>query len=216
MKFRAIAATFFLVTFSVSADERLAADARSPDGTLEFRVSRDGPKSQSIGYAGYSLQIWQVQTEKRLFSFPDVGGYLEYDGATNRDHGYWHGSSQFIAVTDQGSRHSQELYIAHISGDRVVLLEQPDFYQNALGRVGAVETDFACVVTPERWDGDDLLLRLYFTANSRQAYTFAVRLHLDHAPHTLPSLRLKSVERLSEGEKGDSGHPAKAPGSKTE
>jgi hypothetical protein len=195
MKVSAILLMLGMVASSATAEEKLSEGGRSPDGTHEVRIARQNMNDQPTGYG---IHIHSINPEKRIFTLPEIGGYLEYDGAIERDHSHWHGSSGFVAITDQSTRHSRELYVVAISNGTPVVLKQPDFYQNALGRVDAVEIDFASVVTPKKWDGDDLILQVHFTANHRRAYTFEVVLHLSHGPQTAPWLSLKSVKKLKE------------------
>ncbi len=186
--------SLIFVTF-VYADERVMDGGKSPDGAYEIRVV-----SEKLEYDpnGYGIHLHSVMPEKRLFTIPETGGYLQFPAAIERDHAYWHGSSRFVALTDQGSRHSRELYVVAVFDGTPKVLEQPDFFQNALGRVNAVEIDFASVVNPKKWDGDDLILEVYCTANHRISYTFEVILHLNHDPQSKPSLSLKSVKKLKE------------------
>lgn len=179
------------------AEEKSASGGKSPDGRYEVRVSLEETTYDPLGYG---MHIHDLVAGKRVFTFPGTGGYLKFNGAVERNQAYWHSSSRYVAITDQGTRHSRELYVVSLEGETPVVLEAPDFYQNALGRVGAVHTDFAQVVTPQRWDGDDLILQLYFTANLRRAYLFEVVLHLDHGPATVPRFQLKSVKQLREEE----------------
>lgn len=178
------------------AEEQAAEGGRSPDGAYEVRIS--GVPQTDV--PAYDISIYSLKPEKHLFSLPDIGGYLRYSTALERDHAYWHKSSHYVAITDQGTRHSRELYIVDVSGGRSELIKQPDFYQNALGRIDAVEVDFARVVTPQKWDGDDLFLQLYLTANNQRSYTFEVVLQLIHGPQTAPRLALKSVRKMKEEE----------------
>jgi len=189
-----ICAIIFLSSTLLHAEEKPLQGGRSPDGSFEVRVaSQDSLK-------GYKLYIRAVKPDKPLFMLPNIGGYLNFVSALERDHAYWHSSSRFVAVTDQGTRHSRELYIVSVLGKEPTILEQPDFYQNALGQVGAVETDFASIVTPQKWDGDDLILQLYFTANQRRSYTFEIVLRLSHGQNMAPRLSLKQVKLLKEDE----------------
>lgn len=179
------------------AEEKPASGGKSPDGQYEVRVSLEKTTYDPLGYG---MHIHDLVGGKRVFTFPDTGGYLKFNGAVERNLAHWHSSGRYVAITDQGMRHSRELYVVSMAEETPVVLEVPDFYQNALGRVGAVETDFAQVVTPQRWDGDDLILQFYFTANLRRSYFFEVILHLDHGPATVPRLQLKSVKLVKEEE----------------
>jgi len=194
------ALTFFSVAVpAVFGQQHALQGGKSPDGAYEMRVV-----SQDINDDphGYGLHLFKLGKQDPIFTLPTLGGYLYYASALERDHAYWHASSRFVAITDQATRHSREVYIAALDagGDSAAVLQAPDFYQNALGRVNAVAIDFASVVTPQKWDGDDLILELYFTANGRRAYTFEVILHLSHGPNSAPYLSLKSVKKLKEGE----------------
>ena len=104
---------------------RLSEGAKSPDGMYEVRIARQNMNDQPTGYG---VHIHSTKPEKRVFTLPEIGGYLEYEGAVERDHSYWHASSGFVAITDQASRHSRQLYIVAISNGSVVVLQQPDFY----------------------------------------------------------------------------------------
>jgi hypothetical protein len=117
-----------------------------------------------------------------------------------RDRALWHPSGQFVAIADQGFRHSTECHVYGVFGKQVELLPLPDYVQNALGRVNSVAVDFACVSTPKRWDGDDLVVDLYFTANQRHSYRYEVILHLRHDDANAPSISLKSVSPPNETE----------------
>jgi hypothetical protein len=191
----ALVLIFGALISSAMAEEKMAAGGKSPDGQYEVRIARESGEPSD-----YGLHIHSTQPAKRIFRIPDTGGYLRFEAAVERDHAYWHPSSRCVAITDQGTRHSRELHIIYIDeGGKASVLGQPDFYQNALGRVGAVKMDFACVVTPQKWDGDDLILGLHFTANGRRTYDFEIVLHLSHGPATVPKLQLKSVQKTKEG-----------------
>lgn len=184
---------FCTVNVRGMAEEKLAPDGRSPDGQFEVRISHDAATEDPYAYG---VHVQSLKDDKRVFTVPGTGGYLAFAAALERDRAYWHASGRFVAITDQGTRHSRELYLVGLGDGKPTLLVLPDFVQNALGRVGAVETDFADVVNPQRWEGDDLILELYITANSRRAYTFEIILHVKHSPMTTPGVELKSVTLL--------------------
>lgn len=181
-------------TASAPAMEKVMEGGRSPDGAYELRIwGREKSRQDEF----YEIRLYALKPEKLLFTLPDIGGYLVFDTAVERDHAWWHSSGKFVALTDQGSRHSRELYVLAVdendAGKPVSVMHQPDFFQNALGRVKAVEIDFADVVNPQKWEGDDLHLDLHFTANHRISYTCQVVLFLQHGPQSEPRLYLKSV-----------------------
>lgn len=182
----------------INAEDALMPDGRSSDGQIEVRVFREAKSDDAA--SDYSVRICSVGGTTAPFLVADIGGHLDYTSAIDRDRAFWHGSSQFVAITDQGTRHSVELSLFAIIEGKVERLNLPDYVQNALGRAHAAETDFACVSTVKRWDGDDLVLDLYFTANRRHSYSCEVVLHLYHGGYTAPSVRLKSVSDLKEDE----------------
>ena len=165
VKLKTILGTLTMIASISLAEEKLSDGGRSPDGAYEVRIARQNMNDEPNGYG---VHIHSVKQKKRIFTIPELGGYLEYNAAVERDHSLWHASSGFVAITDQATRHSRELYIVAVSDGTPVLMKQPDFYQNALGRVDAVEIDFSSIVTPKKWDGDDLFLDLQFTANHRR------------------------------------------------
>jgi len=185
-----------VVATSAIAEEQISEGGRSPDGAYEVRIERQATKGQEP--VEYGIYVQSVNPQKRIFTLPEIGGYLGYGAAIERDHSYWHGSSRFVAITDQRTRHSRELYVVAIADGKPTVIPQPDFYQNALGRVNAVEIDFSSVVTPQKWDGDDLILQLHLTANHRRGYTFEVVLNLTHEKYVAPHMSLKSVKLLKE------------------
>ena len=169
-------------------------DGRSPDSRYAVRIFR----VKNADPSDYAVRLCSTAKTKPLFSFPDIGGYLHYPAAVERDHALWHASSQFVAITDQDTRHSTELYVLALFQGRVERLQLPDYVQNALGRVNTTEVDFACVSKLKHWDGDDLVLDLYFTANQRRSYTCEVVLHVSHGKNNFPSIGLKSVSAPTE------------------
>jgi len=186
--------SFLLVASCAYAEDSLMEGGRSPNGRYEVRLVRVSNSEPS----DYAIHIHAARTGKSLFTLDSIGGYLRYPAAVERCRALWHSSSQFVAVTDQGTRHSRELYVLAIDSDRVERLPFPDYVQNALGRVGATWPDFACVSSPIRWDEDDLVLQFHFTANSRHSYTCEVVLHISHGEHSAPSIGLKSVSKPTE------------------
>lgn len=166
---------------------------RSPDGRFEVRVALVPGREPS----DYAIQVHFAKQAKRLFTLEDIGGYLDYPTAVERCRALWHASGEFVVVTDQGTRHSREIYVLAVSPEGVKPLLIPNFIQNALGRVNATAIDHTCVSTPVKWVGDDLCLTHHFSANvpekGRIFYTCDVVLHLDHWPNMVPDLKLKHV-----------------------
>ena len=180
-----------------SAEDALMSGGRSPDGLHEVRiyhlVNADTPE------ISYAIRICTAPKRKRLFTISDIGGYLDYGAAIERDRALWHASSKFVVISDHDTRHSREFYVFEVVDGHVDRLQLPDYAQNAFGRVNATSVDFAFVPTPKRWDGDDLVVDLYFTANQRRHYNCEVVLHLSHVEGgNSPSIYLKSVSNPTE------------------
>ena len=135
-----------------------------------------------------------------MFTLDNTGGYLRYPAAVERCRALWHASGEFVVVTDQGTKHSREIYILAVYPDRAERIRFPDYVQNALGRVNAASVDFACVSSPRRWDRDDLIVDFYFTTNLRRSYTCEVTLRVYHWEHMAPNITLKAVTKPKEGE----------------
>jgi hypothetical protein len=194
-----IFAFFIAVTCVVHpalGEETLMEGGRSPTGKYEVRITqetKDDPHD-------YGINIYSNAGAKPLFSLDSIGGYLRYSGAIERCRAIWHSTGEFVAITDQGTRHSRELYIVAVYPDHAERLEIPDYAQNAFGRVDATSADFASVASPQDWDGDDLIVKYHFTANHRRSYTCEVVLHLLHGPNSAPSIELKRVSTPTKSE----------------
>lgn len=187
------ALAFVFVTAFACAEDALMEGGRSPNGSHEVRVVHTS-KSESSDYA---IRIQSARTGKSFFTLDGIGGLLSYRVALERCRALWHSSGDFVVITDQDTRHSSEIYIIAIAEGRAARLALPDYVQNALGRVNATEVDLHCISTPIRWEGDDLLLSLYFSVDApgqgRLFYTCDCTLALVHGPQTSPSVGLKSV-----------------------
>jgi hypothetical protein len=180
---------------TVRAESALMQGGRSPDGEYEVRIFREPLHDPS----DYSIGIYPAGGSEPLYTLDGTGGFLRYPAAVERCRAFWHSSSQFVAVTDQGTRHSRELYLLAVQPHGVERLELPNYIQKALGRVDATEIDSQCVSTPKGWEGDDLLLTLQVSAShpgrGRIYYECNVILHLSHGPMNAPFVRLKSVSQ---------------------
>ena len=178
--------SFLSVASLASAEDTLINGGRSTHGKYEVRLVRtDGEPSD------YDIQLYNAN--KPFFTLDGTGGYLGYAAAVERDRAIWHPSGKFVAITDQGTRHSREIYLVAISPKHADTLKLPDYVQNALGRVHATSADFICVSTPQRWDGDDLVIKFDFSANLRRSYTCEVILRVLWGEHNAPTVQLRSV-----------------------
>jgi hypothetical protein len=191
----------FLLLTSVGvvalAEDALVNGGRSPDGRYEVRISHNRGSDPAGIPDSYSLHLRRTKAKKPLSPLNTVGGYLYYAGARERCQALWHSSGEFVAVTDQETKHSKEIYIFAVSGGRASRLDFPDYIQNVLGRVDATEVASHCISNPKAWDGDDLLLEFYFSTKRREGgrvfYSVDVTLHLFHGPNNAPVVGLKSV-----------------------
>ena len=198
-------ATLLAVIITVSsarAEDTLMEGGRSPNRHYEVRVSRESDEGDRLlkrAATSYAIRIHEAGRSKPVHTLARWG-HLHYSAALERCRALWHSSSQFAVVSDQPARHYQEIYVIDVSTKHVRHLELPDYLQNALGRVNSTEVDFACVSTPKRWEGDDLIVELYFTANGRHTYTCDVTLHLYHEQDSTPHMWLKHVTNPKVGE----------------
>lgn len=133
---------------------------KSPDGKYEVRVFKNDRSELSNYYYG----LYDLKTKKVVKKMQEGGGFTNYDGAQETAEVLWHPSSRFFALTDHGSRHSMELYVYRLSPSSVELLKAPDYFQNALGRIGATECYLTSVVKPVRWEENALVSELTFDA----------------------------------------------------
>lgn len=167
---------------------------RSADGRYELRITQDLRRSPS----DYRVAIHSAEAGRPLLTVDDIGGFDTFPSTAC--HAVWHASSRFVAFCDRGTMHSLELYIIGSSGgDRFQRLRVPDYVQNALGRMSATETELYCQSYPRRWDGDDLLVSLYFAVpnpgpeHGRLFYSCDVVLSLQGTPNAMPCMKIKSV-----------------------
>jgi len=201
MNLVAISAILAAVSFPILAlaEDALVDGGRSPDGRYEVRLVRTAHYDPINGGSEYLFHITADKIKKSLLT---LGGsrFRGYPVAKEYCKALWDKSSRFVAITDRDSRHSTEIHVVVVSASAATQLEIPDYVQNALGRVNATEVDFSCVSTPKQWDGDDLIVQLYFTANRRHSYTCDVTLHVYHEEQSVPSLGLKAVTKPKEDE----------------
>jgi hypothetical protein len=198
MKAIVAALTAIVVTASAAAEDALVEGGRSPDGRYEVRLVRTPNYNPNNDGSEYLFHI--RAGDKPLVTVPG-SGFRGYPIAKEYCKALWDRSSRFVAITDRETRHTTALHIVSVLPDGTRQFEIPDFVQNALGRVNATEVDFACTTTPKRWDGDDLIVQLYFTANGRHTYTCDVTLHVHHEERSMPSLGLKAVSKPKEDER---------------
>src|SRR6188472_1896094 len=98
-----IMALFVCVGFA-SAEDALMEGGRSPDGSYEVRISRALREPSD-----YAIQLHRAAVAKPFFTFEGTGGIHQFDMAVSRCRAIWHPSGRFVVVTDQGTKHSQEI-----------------------------------------------------------------------------------------------------------
>lgn len=145
----------------------------------------------------YSIQLRDAARTPSTFTLARASGPndVEYGVAKERSRALWHPSGRFVAITDQSSRFSRNVYILSLRDGRVEQLAIPDYVQNALGRVKATEIYRDCVSIPKAWSGQELSLTLYFSALGAPQYLYSceVVLRLDQDEKGGPLVRIKSV-----------------------
>jgi len=160
----------------------------SPDGSHEVRVQGlpdDMPFS-------YGIHLYAKDKKEPIYTLAEAGGYMRYSVAKQDCTALWHPSGEFVVITDRGTKRSQEIYLLAVSGDQVERVELPDFIANALGRINATDSYRGSIATPERWEGDELHLKLGFDTQQQGYFHCEVVLDLAHGPNTNPKVRLKS------------------------
>ena len=147
------------VGVTAHAKEAVVEGGRSKNGHFAVRIVRDTSGDSS----DYIFAICDTGSEKRLLQLRDVGGYHRYGEARQDAKALWNDSSSFVALTDSDSRHTERIYIFHVTDSSASRLDIPDFVQNALGRVDATETDLHSHPNPTRWQGNQLHVSLDFS-----------------------------------------------------
>jgi len=178
------------LAISTQAKEALVDGGRSKDGHYEVRIVED-PDSEPSDYV---FDIVDTQTKKRLVRVEDAGGILRYNAARETSQAFWDESGSFVVFTDQGTRHSLEIYVFQVAGASASRIAIPDYVQNALGRVNATQIDLHCLSAPKRWDGTKLGLELGFSVSDpvrgRVFYTCDVTLGFHRGDSSATLLRV--------------------------
>ena len=186
--------TFCCGTF-LRAEDALVNGGTSPDGRYEIRIFETSGRDPS----NYFYGVVDTKSGKLIKQLDEGGGYAVYEGAKETGKVLWHPSSRFFALTDHGSRHSMDLYIYEISRSQVTLIQTPNYFQNALGRVGSTEGYLIEIVTPISWDKDFLTCTMDFDAylpnnqGRSPTYTTRFKLELLHGPNQASELLLKGM-----------------------
>jgi hypothetical protein len=182
-----------LIALAAHAEDTLVAGGESPDGRYQLRIY----KTDSRAPSDYFYGVFDTQKRKVVKELAEGGGIANYEGAKEIAKVLWHSSSRFFALTDHGTRHSVEMYIYAIRDTEVTLLEQPNYFQNALGRVDSTEGYMTVVVKPLQWKQDDLSCSMIFDArtkdSSREMYTVDFNLKLRHGDAQSPQLEFASM-----------------------
>jgi hypothetical protein len=178
----------------VRAEDALVAGGRSPEGRYEVRIFQTNSRDPS----DYYYAVVDAHRQRVIKELAEGGGYSRYKGAATTASVVWHGSGDYFALTDHGSRHSMELYLYAVNAREVTVIRTPDYFQNALGRVNATEGYLTSVVKPLKWTRDDLLCDLFFDATSqaegRLSYKTKFTLRLMHGENSAPTVQLLSMD----------------------
>ena len=170
---------------------------RSPGGGYEIWMSPTSDPEVGGGLKRYDIQLRAAARASSIFTLTPINGPndMEYEAAKERTRALWHPSGRFVAITDQSSRFSRNVYILSVQDGSAKQLPIPDYVQNALGRIKATEIYRDSISIPKAWSGEDLSLTLYFSAVGAQQYLYSceVVLRLDRDDDGGPAVRLKSV-----------------------
>jgi hypothetical protein len=165
----------------------LAADRESPKYELRLVADANSPDSHKAG-------LYDQKTGLRIGLAETVqGGVMSAANAAETLTALWHPSGTVVAFNDRATKHTLELYVYAIRDGTPVRLSVPDYVQNALGRLGALETDIHCLSTPLHWQEDVLTVKLHFSVSTPDKgltrHEAMATLHLEG-----DRLRLQSVE----------------------
>lgn len=177
--------------------DALVEGGRSPDGQYEVRIYQrdDSPHDPS----DYLYGVVDTRTGKVMKELAEGGGFAHYEGALEMAKVCWHSSSRFFALVDHSGRHDMTMFVYEVAPNSAVkLLKQPDYYDNALGRVDATSGYLITVVKPKGWEGDKLQCELVFDTYTRKGgrspvYTVPFTLTLFHGEHSEPELQLTDM-----------------------
>jgi hypothetical protein len=192
---RLVSLLLILTPLFSRAEDALLTGGQSPDGHYQVRIYQtDSPDPSDYYYA-----VFDTKAHKILKQLSEGGGFSVYKGAKDISKVVWHPSSHFFALTDHGTRHSMEMYIYEVTPSDVTLLEQPDYYQNALGRVSSTEGYMTCVTKPLDWKDDVLHCNLFFDAKTadspRAMFSVDFDFKLRHGDSQASSLEFTSMGR---------------------
>jgi len=133
----------------------------SPDGKYAVCIVKD---PEALPPQNYRYAVLDSDSGDVVKSVRDVGGFYDYESMKEEAVVLWHGGSRCFAVTDRAAKNSQEISFFTVPGDDSEPLRVcGDYLDNALGRVGSVETPWFCYVKPLAWDGDVLNCLLSFS-----------------------------------------------------
>jgi hypothetical protein len=156
----------FLWLSVIHAEDALLPGGLSPDERYQIRIYQTDSSDSSDYYYG----VYNTKSNALLKKLDEGGGYSRYSSAKEISKVFWHPSSRFFALTDHGTRHSMEMYIYEITSDnKIILIGQPDYFQNALGRVNSTEAYMTAVVKPINWKEDSLTCNLFFDAKTPES-----------------------------------------------
>jgi hypothetical protein len=196
MKALAALAIGLFLCGSARAENELVKGGKSPDGHFEVRIYNSPGREPS----DYYFALVDSNTGKPIKELPTSGGINKYRTAAETASALWHSSSRCFAITDRGTKHSRELFVFEVRDNEIEALELPDFFRSAVGLVNATEGYAVSVVTPLRWEADDLVCGFVFDATLPKAgrspqYTTEFTLRLYYGANQRSYLRLESMNR---------------------
>jgi hypothetical protein len=171
---------------------------RSPDGRYELRVGGLSADSE-----GYHFALVDAANGRQIGTAEVGGGHCDLAGASATAKVLWHPANTFIALTDAGSRHSQELYVFAVSARGLKQVKIPEAVPVGIKREdGTKEAELSNgdFCEPLRWEKDRLVVEVSFKTNDRRGYSCEVILQLQRHRHAAPTMRLGKVTKAKEWE----------------
>src|SRR5262245_33396239 len=110
-----VAALTAIIVTASAAEDALVEGGLSPDGRFEVRIAREPSRDPS----DYSVHIHAAKAKKPFYTLEGIGGLDRYPDAKQSCRAIWHSSSQFVVITDHGTRHSKEIYLLDVTPNHV-------------------------------------------------------------------------------------------------
>jgi hypothetical protein len=193
---RAITVLFFIAVSVMHAEDALLEGGESPDRRYQVRIYQ----TDNLAPSDYYFGVVDTRSGKMIKTLDTSGGYCTYKPALGISKVLWNQTSDVFAISDRGTKHSLELYFYEVAGTDIRRIELPNFFQNALGRIGATEGYLTAVVRARKWDGDILNASLTFDATipgkgRSPQYETQFAFDIQHGPNSSPCARFIRMDQ---------------------